>query len=89
MRLESSLKGQVPLKTLGLVRHPLCCRGSGHTHRTTPNIRLLDSRKARGSTGSEMRSHSLVMSAVRTDFLGSFLNADLDPRVAANLDGHL
>lgn len=55
------------------------------THRATPIIRLLDSLRARGSAGSLMRSHSWDISAVSTDRLGSFLNVDFEPRVAASL----
>jgi hypothetical protein len=32
-----------------------------------------------------MRSHNCDISAVRTDRFGSFLNEDLDPKVAASL----
>ena len=58
------------------------------THRTAPNIKLLDRRRANGSAGSEIRLHSPVISAVITDRLGSFLNADFDPSVAASLDAN-
>jgi len=34
-----------------------------------------------------MRSHNSEISAVRTDRLGSFLNDDLEPKVAASLFG--
>lgn len=54
-------------------------------HRATPTIRLLDNLSARGSAGSAMRSQSWEISAVSTDRLGSFLNVDLEPRVAASL----
>lgn len=56
-----------------------------NSYRTTPNIRLLDKRKAKGSAGSEIKSHNWVMFAVSTDLLGNFLRTDLEPRVAANL----
>lgn len=55
------------------------------SYRTTPNIKLLESRNARGSSGSEIRSHNWVMSAVSTERLGNFLKVDLDPKVAASL----
>ena len=55
------------------------------TYRTTPNIRLLDSRNASGSAGSDIWSHNCDISAVRTERFGNFLNADLEPRVAASL----
>ena len=57
----------------------------GITHRATPIMRLLESRRARGSGGSTMRSHSWEMSAVSTERLGSFLKEDFAPRVAASL----
>ena len=57
----------------------------GNSYRTTPNIKLLDSRRARGSFGSEIKSQSWVMSAVRTERFGSFLKLDLEPSVAASL----
>lgn len=55
------------------------------SHRATPTIRLLDNRKAKGSTGSAIRSHSCAISAVRTERFGSLLNVDLEPNVAASL----
>lgn len=65
-------------------------RGIDHaTYRTTPNIKLLDNRSARGSDGSEMRSHNCVISAVRTERFGSFLKEDRDPSVAANLSNEI
>lgn len=56
-----------------------------YSYRTTPNIRLLDKRKAKGSAGSEIKSHNSVIFAVSTDLLGNFLKTDLEPKVAANL----
>ena len=58
-----------------------CCG----TYRATPTIRLDDSRRARGSLGWAIRSHNCEISAVKTDRLGSFLNDDLEPKVAASL----
>ena len=55
-------------------------------YRAAPTRRLLDSRKARGSDGWEIKSQSWDISAVRIERFGSFLNAALDPRVAANLE---
>lgn len=55
------------------------------TYRATPTIKLLESRSARGSTGSVMRPQSWVMSAPMTSRFGSLLNEDLAPRVAASL----
>ena len=85
MRLRAALGTSIPLYTLGKSCQRNALRVVKKTYRTTPNIRLLDNLNASGSTGSEMRSHSFAMSAVRTDFLGSFLNADFEPRVAASL----
>ena len=60
-------------------------RGMKYYYRTTPNIRLLDKRKAKGSAGSEIKSHNWVIFAVSTDLLGNFLKTDLEPKVAASL----
>jgi hypothetical protein len=72
--------------------HPVCDAISIYarpeqedSYRTTPTMRLLDSRSARGSEGCEISPHSCAMSAVRTERRGSFLKDDLAPSVAANL----
>lgn len=55
-------------------------------YRTTPTIRLLDSRSASGSSGSAMSPHSCAISAVSTERRGSFLKDDFAPKVAASLE---
>lgn len=56
-----------------------------NAYRAAPYIRLLDSLKANGSAGVAIRSQSWAISAVITDRFGSFLKADFEPSVAANL----
>lgn len=57
-------------------------------HLTTPTIRLLDRRRESGSNGSETRSHSFAISAVKIERRCSFLKFDFGPRVAASLVKH-
>jgi hypothetical protein len=59
------------------------------THRTTPTIKLLESRSARGSGGSEIRLQSWIMLAVSTERRGSDFKVDLEPSVAASLKSTL
>lgn len=55
------------------------------SHLTTPTRRLLESRSASGCSGSMICSHSSEMSALRMNFLLSFLKEALAPIVAASL----
>lgn len=55
------------------------------THRAAPTNKFEERRRARGSAGVAISRHNWEMSVVITERLGSFLNADLDPSVAASL----
>ena len=55
------------------------------TDRATPTIRLLDRRKARGSSGCVINSQSCSTLAVIMNLLGIFLKGDLESKVAASL----